>query len=144
MIKPLLIIFYSVLISVANAAPKTYGDFTVERLISVYDGDTIRVDIANCTEPLLCKNISIRVFGIDTPEIRGKCPSEKRLAKIARNKMREVLKSAKVIELKSTKRGKYFRIVASVFADDVEVADLLIEQKLAFRYFGGKKQSWCQ
>ena len=143
MFKPLLIALYLSLIGTTFAALKTYGDFTVERLISVYDGDTIRVDIANCTEPLLCKNIGIRVFGIDTPEIRGKCQDEKRLAKVARNKMREALKSAKVITLKNTRRGKYFRIVARVFADGVEVADLLIEQKLAFRYFGGKKQSWC-
>jgi endonuclease YncB( thermonuclease family) len=130
-------------ISTANAAPKIYGNFTVSKLISVYDGDTIRVDIANCDQPMLCKNISIRIFGIDTPEIRGKCQAEKHLAKIARNKMRKILKSAKVIELKNTSRGKYFRIVAKVFADGVEVSDLLINQKLAFRYFGGKKQSWC-
>lgn len=132
MVKLFLIVFYLSLIGVVSAAQKTYGDFTVARLISVYDGDTIRVDIANCTEPLLCKNIGIRVFGIDTPEIRGKCSHEKHLAKIARNKVREILKDAGTITLKDTKRGKYFRIVARVFADGVEVADLLIEQKLAF------------
>jgi endonuclease YncB( thermonuclease family) len=44
------------------------------------------------------------------------------------------------LSIKNTSRGKYFRIVARVFADGVEVADLLIDQKLAFRYFGGKKQ----
>ena len=48
MIKPLLIALYLSLISTANAAPKAYNNFTVEKLISVYDGDTIRVDIANC------------------------------------------------------------------------------------------------
>jgi hypothetical protein len=60
MIKPLLIVFYLVLIgiSTANATPKTYGNFTVSRLISVYDGDTIRVDIVNCDQPILCKNIT--------------------------------------------------------------------------------------
>ncbi|KAA0440369.1 MAG: thermonuclease family protein [Candidatus Thioglobus sp.] len=143
MIKKILITFCIALINTAFATPKTYGNFTVEHLISVYDGDTIKVDIANCKQPLLCKNIGIRIFGIDTPEIRGKCQNEKRLAKIARDKVREVLKSAKIISLKNTSRGKYFRIVAQVFADNVEVADLLIEKKLAFRYFGGKKQSWC-
>jgi micrococcal nuclease len=76
MIKPLLIALYLSLISTASAVPKTYGNFTVSRLINVYDGDTIRVDIANCDQPILCKNISIRIFGIDTPEIRGKCQNE--------------------------------------------------------------------
>jgi hypothetical protein len=60
MIKPLLIALYLSLISTTNAAPKTYGHFTVSKLINVYDGDTIRVDIANCDQPMLCKNIKIR------------------------------------------------------------------------------------
>jgi hypothetical protein len=35
----------------------------------------------------------------------------------------KILKSAKVIELKNTSRGKYFRIVSKVFTDGVEVSD---------------------
>jgi len=44
-----------------------------------YDGDTITVNI-NDVHPLLGDNINIRVRGIDTPEIRGKCQYEKDLA----------------------------------------------------------------
>lgn len=97
MIKPLLIVLYLSLISTANATPKTYGHFTVSKLISVYDGDTIRVDIANCDQPILCQNISIRIFGIDTPEIRGKCQNEKHLAKIFNASADEITVIAKVI-----------------------------------------------
>ncbi len=127
-----------------QSAPKTYGTFEVSKLISVYDGDTIRVNLANCNEPMLCNNIGIRIYGIDTPEIRGKCNSEKRLAKVARDKLKTALNAAKVITLKQTSRGKYFRIVGRVYADGVEVGEVLINQNLAFRYFGGKKQSWCK
>ncbi|VVH59034.1 hypothetical protein BSPCLSOX_1826 [uncultured Gammaproteobacteria bacterium] len=129
--------------STIQAAQKTYGNFSVTKVLKVYDGDTIRVNLANCS-PMLCNNIGIRIYGIDTPEIQGKCPNEKRLAKVARDHLRAVLKSAKIITLKHTLRGKYFRIVGRVFADGIDVADVLIDKQLAFRYFGGKKQSWCQ
>ncbi|SMN00757.1 Micrococcal nuclease (thermonuclease) homologs [uncultured Candidatus Thioglobus sp.] len=142
--KTFLITLYCSLIGITNAAPKTYGDFTVFRVISVYDGDTIRVDIKDCNQPLLCKNIGIRVHGIDTPEIRGKCIKEKRLAKQARKRMREILAGAKTITLKNTGRGKYFRIVAQVFADGREAGKILIGENLAYRYFGGKKTPWCK
>lgn len=131
------------LLTAQTQASKNYGNYTVAKLINVYDGDTIRVDLANCKEAIICKNISIRIFGIDTPEIRGKCQSEKRLAKIARNKLRTILNAADNIEIRTISRGKYFRIVGKVFANGVEAGNSLVDENLAFRYFGGKKQSWC-
>jgi len=58
---------------------KDYGSATVSKVISVYDGDTFRVSI-KIYPPIVGENIAIRVNGIDTPEIRGKYPSEKVLA----------------------------------------------------------------
>jgi micrococcal nuclease len=58
---------------------KDYGSATVSKVISVYDGGTFRISIKNYP-PIVGENIDIRVNGIDTPEIRGKCPSEKVLA----------------------------------------------------------------
>jgi len=75
----LFLVFCIVLQIPANAAPQ-YGTVTVSKLISVYDGDTFRVDI-NSLPPILGKNIPVRVAGIDTPEIQGKCFYEKNLAK---------------------------------------------------------------
>ena len=71
------IIILSLLTFVVNA--KDYGSVTVSKVISVYDGDTFRVSI-KIYPPIVGENIAIRVNGIDTPEIRGKCPSEKVLA----------------------------------------------------------------
>ena len=53
-------------------APPQYGTVTVSKVISVYDGDTFRVNI-DSLPPIVGKNIAIRVNGVDTPEIRGKC-----------------------------------------------------------------------
>ena len=70
----------------AQAAPQ-YGTVTVSKVISVYDGDTFRVNIASLP-PIVGKNIAIRVNGVDTPEIRGKCQYEKNLALEARDFVR--------------------------------------------------------
>ena len=43
-----------------------------------YDGDTLTVDAEPW--PGLTARTSVRVDGIDTPEIRGRCPAEKALA----------------------------------------------------------------
>ena len=53
----------------AQAAPQ-YGTVTVSKVISVYDGDTFRVNI-DSLPPIVGKNIPIRVNGVDTPEIQG-------------------------------------------------------------------------
>ena len=70
----------------AQAAPQ-YGTVTVSKVISVYDGDTFRVNI-DSLPPIVGKNIAIRVNGVDTPEIRGKCQYEKDLALEARDFVR--------------------------------------------------------
>ena len=68
--------------------------------------------------PIIGKKIAIRVNGIDTPEIRGKCDKEKYNAEQAKGMVEEFLKDAERIDLKNMERGKYFRIVADVYADD--------------------------
>ena len=126
----------------AQAAPQ-YGTVTVSKVNSVYDGDTFRVDI-NSLPPIVGKNIPIRVNGVDTPEIRGKCQYEKNLALEARDFVRDKLSNAKEIKLTNLQRGKYFRVVANVVVDGVSLEQELLDNKLAYRYGGGKKLSWCR
>ena len=65
-------------------------------------------------------DINIRVAGVDTPEIRGKCPAEKALAIEARDRVRELLTKAKTIDLLNVERGKYFSLFANVRIDDID------------------------
>ena len=125
----------------AQAAPE-YGTVTVSKVISVYDGDTFRVDI-DSLPAIVGKNIAIRLNGVDTPEIRGKCQYEKDLALKARDFVRNKLANAKEIKLNKLQRGKYFRVVADVMVDGVSLEKELLENKLAYKYTGGKKSSWC-
>jgi micrococcal nuclease len=124
-----------------QAAPE-YGTVIVSRVISVYDGDTFRVDI-DSLPPIVGKNIPIRLNGVDTPEIRGKCKYEKDLAIKARDFVRNKLANAKEIKLNNLQRGKYFRVVANVMVDGVNLEQELLDNELAYKYTGGKKSSWC-
>ena len=137
-----LVIILTLFIAAVQATPQ-YGTVTVSKVNSVYDGDTFRVDI-NSLPPIVGKNIPIRVNGVDTPEIRGKCQYEKNLALEARDFVRDKLSNAKEIKLTNLQRGKYFRVVANVLVDGVSLEQELLDNKLAYRYDGGKKLSWCE
>ena len=123
---------------------KDYGDYQGAVYVSNYDGDTIKFDLPGL-HPIIGNKINIRVNGIDTPEIRGKCEQEKYSAEQAREMVADILKDAEKIDLKNMERGKYFRIAADVFADGESLADILIEAGMAIRYEGGKKtHNWCE
>ena len=132
------------IIPAAINAASSYGSIAISSITSVYDGDTFRANIPNYP-PIVGENIGIRINGIDTPEIRGKCPKEVSLAKDAQRFAEKTLRSAKVVELRNLQRGKYFRIVADVYADGVNVGDELVKESLAVVYDGGKKvKDWCK
>jgi len=125
-----------------SSAARNYGSAFIT-VISVYDGDTFKGNISNYP-PLLGQNIGIRINGVDTPEIRGKCSQEMALALEAKQFTDNILRNAKVIELRNMQRGKYFRIVADVYADGINIGDGLIRDGLAVAYNGGKKsKDWC-
>jgi endonuclease YncB( thermonuclease family) len=124
-----------------QAAPE-YGTVIVSKVVIVYDGDTFRVDI-DSLPPIVGKNIPIRLNGVDTPEIQGKCQYEKDLALKARDFVRNKLANANEIKLTKLQRGKYFRIVADVMIDGVSLEQELLQNKLAYKYTGGKKSNWC-
>ena len=136
------VLLFLAISSFTQAKPQ-YGTVTVSKVISVYDGDTFRVNI-DSLPPIVGKNIRIRVNGIDTPEIRGKCQYEKNLALEARDFVRAKLANAKEIKLTNLQRGKYFRVVANVLVDGVSLGQELLDNKLAYEYSGGKKSSWCK
>ncbi len=140
--KLFLSIFIATLTFSTQAAPQ-YGTVTVSKVISVYDGDTFRVNIASLP-PIVGKNIAIRLNGVDTPEIRGKCQYEKNLALEARDFVRGKLANAKEIKLTNLQRGKYFRVVANVLVDGVSLEQELLDNELAYGYDGGKKLDWCE
>lgn len=110
-----------------------------------YDGDTVTFNIPNI-HPLLGHKIPVRIVGLDTPEIKGNKPCEKEKARTAKKLIESKLKNAKVIHLLNVDRDKYFRILAEVEVDGERLSALLLKNKLAVPYQGGKKTttSWCE
>jgi len=136
--------FYKILLACGFiiSTCQAYEDINV-MLVSVYDGDTFKVNIKNYPA-IVGEKVSIRVNGIDTPEIYGKCQKEKELAKSARDAAKELLACGNIILL-NPKRDKYFRIVADVSACGINLSDALLKRSLAVPYDGGKKtKDWCK
>ncbi len=140
--KILLILVVSFIFSfTVFAKQKVYDDIKNVTVVSVYDGDTFKVNISGYPD-IVGKKISIRIYGIDTPEIRGTKGEIKELALKAKLFTDYKLRNAKKIILKNVRRGKYFRIIADVYADGENLAQLLIDVGYAKPYFGGKKPKW--
>ncbi len=118
-----------------------YGNCTVSEIVSVYDGDTFRCDIDGLSD-IIGKNISVRLRGIDTPEMRDKDPYVKARAIDARDFTKRKLLSAEKVELKNIDRDKYFRLLADVYVDGKNLSEMLLQSGLAREYHGGKKESW--
>ena len=134
----ILVLFHS------SAFAKSFGDYNNAIYIRNYDGDTITFNLPKL-HPIIGEKISIRVNGIDTPEIRGKCEKEKYDAKQAKEMVADILKDAEQIVLRNMERGKYFRIAADVIVDGEDLGDMLVEAGMAIRYDGGKKnKNWCE
>ena len=81
-------------------------------VIRIYDGDTFFVNIPD-VHWLIGSNISVRIRGIDTPEIRGGTEETKELARKSKEALIKLFEGRK-ITLYNLNRDKYFRILADV------------------------------
>ena len=125
------------------AAAQTYFDFPEVTYHTCYDGDTCMVSLPG-VHAFFGDHILVRLAGIDTPEIKGKCEREKVLAKEARDVVRGILGAASRVEPKKAERDKYFRINAHVIADGEDVSAVLVLKGFAVPYDGGTKtKDWC-
>ena len=123
-------------------------EILIANVIKVYDGDTIKVNILGLPS-VFGRNLSVRLAGIDTPEIRGsKCAVEKCLAVHARDALERLLgmpSDSVVVHLAEVKRGKYFRLVANVLVEDItnkqwkDASEIMLTDGWAIPYNGKKK-----
>ena len=75
-------------------------------VIKVYDGDTITITSKLPYDSSPLYKFSVRLNGIDCPEIKGKCETEKEVAKVARDTLSSKI-MGKVIQLKNVQTEKY-------------------------------------
>ena len=114
-------------------------------IIRVIDGDTVVIPATYLPQPLK-QEISIRVFGVDTPEkgFRAKCPEEDSKGKEATEFTKVAVAKAKKVEVALHAWDKYGgRVLGDVILDRVSLRDMLINKGFARAYYGDAKQSWC-
>lgn len=107
--------------------------------VKVIDGDTIHVDvnISGCPD-VLCKDLPIRISGIDTAEIHTTNPIEKQWAKLAKLEMEKFVN--RDFYIYNCSRDKFFRVDCSLMdADQLDYAQYMKDIKLAIPYQGEKK-----
>ena len=108
--------------------------------IYVHDGDTIIVERQR-----------MRLVGIDSPEVlRPRCDRERGLAFAARDRLRELLDSAGVIELALTGDiDRYDRPLIALYADGIDVRAPMLAEGLAVEWRPGRaawierQRHWC-
>lgn len=110
------------------------------KVVKVYDGDTITV----ASKIFGSKNIyrfSVRLNGIDAPEIKGKTQEEKNAAIVSRDALSKII-LGEIVYLKDVKTEKYGRLLATVYFNNMNVNEWLLINNYAIKYDGGKKTNF--
>jgi micrococcal nuclease len=114
----------------------------------VVDGDTCDVSIDLGFDCWIKDRV--RLMGIDTPESRTRNKKEKALGLASKARLKELLKVAddipgkrgkKQVYLQTAKegKGKFGRILGSLWVNGMNVNDVLVSENHARPYFGGSK-----
>ena len=111
----------------------------------VIDGDTVAFQAPFLPAPLK-QELSIRVFGVDTPEkgFRAQCPSEDQKGQAASAFTKAQINAStkrQVILMDWDKYGG--RVLGDVVLDGKSLRQMLIANGFAREYYGEAKQSWC-
>ncbi len=125
----------------AVAAERLPGPF-VATVVEVVDGDTLSVEVPVWLGVAL--STKVRLKGIDTPELHGRCPREKSLAADARRYLASA--ATPQVQLTNVEGDKYYgRVEADVATvpDGQDLSQAMLASGLARSYDGGKRGGWC-
>ena len=117
------------------------GEKKIAKVVSVYDGDTIKVVFA--VSGKLYK-FNCRIQHVDTPEIRTRNKKEKEYGLKVRDELRKKIMD-KVVTIICDDFDKYGRLLIDIEIEQQKLlSEWLIENNYAFRYDGGTKKSWSE
>ena len=144
--KKLLSILLLSTLATAGFAQQQKAGVTYDALITrVIDGDTVAFQAQFLPAPLK-PELSIRVFGVDTPEkgFRAKCPSEDQRGQAATAFTKQQIANAQKKQIVLMDWDKYGgRVLGDVILDGKSLRGMLIQQGFAREYYGEAKTSWC-
>lgn len=112
-------------------------------IVRVIDGDSVVADI-DLGDYLFFEKRTIRLAGLDTPELKGKTEKERMLAVKAKLFLESKLLVGQTYLFISTEKvDKYGRSLGAVHdAEGKDIATQLIQSGLAVNYNGGTKKDW--
>ena len=117
-------------------------DAVINRVI---DGDTVVIQANYLPKPLR-PEISVRIYGVDTPEkgFRAKCKEEDDRGHAATEFTTAAVKAATKRQVSLIEWDKFGgRILGDIILDGKSLRKMLIDQDMAREYFGDAKKSWC-
>ena len=130
----------------ALAQPRQRPGVTYDAVITrVIDGDTVAFQADFLPAPLK-KELSIRVYGVDTPEKghRAACPSEAARGEAATAFTKAQINAATKRQIVLMDWDKYGgRVLGDVLLNGQSLRGMLIQNGFAREYYGEAKQSWC-
>jgi endonuclease YncB( thermonuclease family) len=131
---------------IAVAQPRQRPGVTYDAVITrVIDGDTVAFQADFLPAPLK-PELSIRVFGVDTPEkgFRAQCPSEAARGAAATEFTKKAVSSAQHRQIVLIDWDKYGgRVLGDILLNGQSLRTMLIQNGFAREYYGEAKQSWC-
>lgn len=133
------------LITPAFAQKQKDGVLYNATLTRVIDGDTVAFQANWLPEPLK-KELSLRVFGVDTPEKghRAQCPQEDARGKAATEFTKQAIAASQQRQIYLMSWDKYGgRVLGDIVLDGKSLRNMLIERGFAREYYGEAKTSWC-
>lgn len=133
-----------------NNAPKLFTMNGTERwckVIQVYDGDTVNIVFVEKSGEL--RHHKLRLFGIDSPELKPSKNLENRDVVISKAQMARDFLCAlildRIVYVRFKNEEKFGRMMGDIFLSenpsDVSVNRLLVDSGHAVEYFGGKKNA---
>jgi len=120
-----------------------FGPYQLTAPIAV-DGDTIRADVT--IWPAIIVDASIRVVGVDTPELRASTACERDLAVKAKAFTDTWIQTNQPLMIGAVKPDKYsgrYDDAVVTGKDGTSLTTALIQAGIGRPYSGGARQGWC-
>jgi endonuclease YncB( thermonuclease family) len=111
-------------------------------VLRVLDGDTFEARVH--LWPGLDVTTKVRLLGIDTPELKARCPAEREKAEAARAALTAILAEG-AVEITQVKLDKFGgRVDADASTRQTpNVSAAMLAKGLARNYAGGRRETWC-
>ena len=106
----------------------------------VVDGDTVDAFVDLGFD--MHSKQRVRLYGINTQEVRTRDKAEKKAGLAAMARLQEMLRESKnkcVIKTRLDRKGKYGRVLGVIYVDDCDLNAKLIKEGHAKKYYGGTR-----